>query len=385
MIRNLIFWLILSPHIASATTAQYGTIPSQFKAGFFSMGAELNYLSTSANYTDKGTSLDFMDQHSYSAIQTLLYGRYDLTNELSMFSEIPMNYAQSENPTDTYSSFKFPGLSFGANYNIDFSSFRVIPQVRGYYAIEKFDKSVDQVLTSDGTSYLDLGSHLFINFSNFIMHGFLSYQYRMDGFSGLLNYQTDLTYKAQTFSLAFGLRGFESVTKDEYSDIPSYRHAYLNIVNGGSFIYGSVDPSRMDVFSLAKYALFPSLDMYGGIAKSLRGKNSGDMLTLTFGLEYFFGGPSQSTPYSSGSESFELESETIDPKIEEEIRTYNKPKPKKKPKKKPRPKPRTNSNRTSPENNLEISRKQMGKKSTSTSPVKPKPRSKKPTRVNIDF
>lgn len=381
MVLNFIFWLFYGASVASATTAQYGMTPSQFKEGYYSLGLEATYLSTSANYTSQGTSLDLLDQYGYSAFQSLLYGRYDFSNAMSFYSELPLRYAQSENPTDTYSAFKFPGILFGVNYNFDLSSFKIIPQIAGYYAIEKFDRDSDQVLSSDGTSSIDLGSHFFIPFSNLTFHGFLSYQYRLEGFSGLLHYQTDLTYKSESFSVTGGVRGFESVTKDENTDTPGYRHSYLMIVNGGSWMYGAVDPSRLDVFAITKYAATSSLDIYGGIAKSLRGKNSADMMTITLGLELFFGGSPKQPQYQySNDDSFRAADEDIDPKIEEEIRTYNKPKPKKKPKRREKPK-----TKQKPKNDLEISRKELGKKSTSTSPIKTKPKSKKPSRVNIDF
>ncbi len=379
-----VLMFLLSLSSADASTAQNGVISSGFREGYYSVGAETTYLSTSANYTSKGTSLDFDDQYGYSAIQTLIYGRYDFSDELSSFFDLPLNYAMSENPTDKYSSFKAAGIAVGANYDLKISSFAIIPQIKGYFAVEKFDTGSEDILTSDGVNYIDVGSHIFKNFSSLQFHGYLSYQYRFDGFSGLLNYQSDLGYKTESTSFTFGVKGFQTITEDTGN--ATTKHGYLAIVNGGSLAYGSFDPSRTDLFAQAKWTLEQSLDVYGSVNKSIRGENSGDIMTFTVGLEYFFqpSGGSSREKYESKptQDDFSYDDEKIDPKIEEEIKNYNKPK--KKPKRVAPPKTRTVSP-PSAKNGLELSKKQLGKKTTSTSPIQAKPKSKKPKRVNIDF
>lgn len=380
---SLIFLLNIS--VAYASNAQNGVIPNGFREGYYSFGAEATYISTSANYTDRGTSLDIESPYAFSTIQTLAYGRYDFTDQTSMFFELPLNYATSENPIDEYSSFKAAGLAVGVNYDFKFYSVTVIPQFKGYLALEKFDRTSEEILTSDGANYIDIGSHVFKNFSALQFHGYLSYQYRMDGFSGLLNYQADVAYKLESASMTLGLKGFQTVIDDENKDNPSYRHNYLQVVNGNSLLYGSVDPSRLDIFTQLKMTLSESIDIYGAVAKSLRGENSGDILTFTIGLEYFFqplGGGSRNNYNLPKEDNFSPDDEAIDPKIEEEIRNYNKPKPKLKPKKTPK---RVRPPKSSRSNDLVVSEKEFGKKTTSTSPFIAEPKSKKPKRVNIDF
>ena len=197
----------------------------------------------------------------------------------------------------------------------------------------------------------------------------------------------------QSSSFTFGLKGFQTVVDDENTDNPTYRHDYLTFVNGSSLIYGSVNPSRLDLFTQVEFTLNDSIKMYGGIDKSIRGENSGDILAFTVGLEYFFETlESQKNKYQyKTQEDFESEDEKIDPVIEEKIKSYNKPVKKKSKPRKRKPKPVQRKTQTPKKNlkssksNLVISKKQMGKKTTSTSPVHSKPKSKKAKRVRIDF
>lgn len=389
MILSAILFFLLST--ADASTSQNGIVPSQFKAGYFSFGAETTYLSTKANYNNSGKSADLISPYKFGAFQSLLYGRYDFTNEVSFFAELPLNYTTSENVVDKYSAFNAPGITLGANYNISLSGFNLIPQFKAYYAIEQYDANSTEVLSSDGVTYLDVGTHAFMRSQNFILHGFMSYQYRMEGFSSLLNYQVDATYRASAFSLVFGTKGFESITDDDDTNMRAIRELHLLDINGGSLMYGAVNPSRLDLFTQAKFAITQSMDIYGGVSKSLRGKNSADLLTATVGLEYFFGSSDESSPKVKTireKDTFDYADENIDPAVEEKIKSYNKPVP---PKKAPRKrikktKPKSNDfTQVSDENELVVSRKQLGKKSTSTSPMKAEPRSKKTKRVNIDF
>jgi hypothetical protein len=417
----ILFYLLLFLNLnANAATVQNGIIPSEFSEGHYSMDFETTYLSTNANYTNRGTSLDFNPGFSYKAYQSNLFGRYDFSNRLSGFSELPLNFAQSENATDGRSSFKVPGVALGINYDFNFRSFKIVTETNGYYALEKFDRSSDDVLSSDGASYINGGAHFFKNFRPFQFHSYLSFEYRLDGFSALVNYQADLSYKKRNSSYTFGLKGFQSVIDDLNTDNPSARHNYLNVVNGSSLLYGSVNPSRLDIFTQAKFTVNDAIDLYGSIDKSIRGKNSGDILCFTVGLEYFFE-PSISKNNKQEyhlNENFESEDERTEhpahkkiikrsekkEKEEEKIETEPEAKPPVKPKPKivkvkPKPKlkpvpvkpiaPNPNFTPTKSskpnKNGLVVSKKYLGKKTTSTSPVKSKPKSKKIKRVRIDF
>lgn len=399
ILMRLIFALIIIFGSLSTPVeaAQNGIVPYQFKPGSYSLGVESTYVMTSANYTERSTSLDFDPEYGYSAVLSEIYGRFDYTKNLSFFAGLPLNYASSENLTETLSSFKVPGLRVGLNYSLD-TIVKIIPEFTGYYSAEKAESS-EEVLTTDGASYFEIGSHILKKFSAFTFHGFLSYQYRMEGYSSLLNYQTDLTYLGSSFAATFGLRGFESVTDDDYTNNPNYRFNYLKIVNGSSYLFGSVNPSRMDLFGQIKFSATNSIDVYGGVAKSLRGKNSGDILTVTVGLEYFFEPLFQRrrSYIPKEPDTFQYEEEKIDPIIEKKIRTYSKPKAKPKEKKrifapkkkKPSTKKRIRKRKALPRQEstrrLEPSEKEFGSSRTNTSPIESNPKSKKKKRVHIEF
>lgn len=155
----LIFLLNIS--MAYASNAQSGVIPNGFKEGYYSLGAEATYISTSTNYTDRGTSLDIDSPYAFSTIQNLVYGRYDFSDQTSVFFDLPLNYAASENLVDEYSSFRAAGLAIGLNYDFQLYSVTVIPQFKGYLTFEKFDRTAEEVLTSDGANYIEVGSHIF--------------------------------------------------------------------------------------------------------------------------------------------------------------------------------------------------------------------------------
>lgn len=388
----LIFLLNLSP--AHAVTAQNGVISSDFKKGYYSVGAELTYLSTSANYSDHSTSIDFDNGYGYSAFQTLIYGRYDLTDELSFYTELPLNYTMSENLTDKFSSFRAAGLAFGGNFTLDLSFVKLIPELKGYYSIEKYDRSADDVLTSDAASYVDAGSHIFATIYNLGLHGYLSYTYRTEGFSSLMNYQTDLSFKAVNSIFTLGLKGFESIKKDEHTGNPAYRNTLLDTVNGSSLLYASVNPSRLDLFGQAKFPFSDSIDIYGGVAKSIRGKNSGDILTAMLGFEYFFEPLAQKSlkeKYldATPTENFQSQDEVEENKVEKDLSTYSQPA---QPvvKKIQRKKKVIRKKKFTPKNSLRsprlrVSEKELGTPTTNTSPIKTKPRSKKLKRVKVEF
>lgn len=449
MILAYLLLFIMNLPSGHASSAQSGITPSQFKQDYYSLGWQTTYLTTSANYTSRGTSLDFDPDYEFGGFQSALYGRLDTSNHLSFFGELPLNYMSSENPVDSRSTFKLPGFLVGANFAHEIQFVKIISQISGYYALEKFDRSSDDALTSNGASYIDIGSHFFKNLSQTQLHGYISYQYRMEGFSSLVNYQLDLSYKLPTSTFTFGARGFQSATDDEHRNDPDFRHDFLDAVNGSSLMYAGVNPSRLDAFAQIKFAANDAVDFYGGVAKSIRGENSGDFLSFTFGLEYFFeplSSKKSKRKHKVIEDDFEPEDEKeeIDPKVEEEIKTYNKPdpikpvekpaappvkkviekpapkpvqppakkvipktipkvvKPVPKPVAKPAPKatpkpiqkvkPKTIPQKSvvKPLQNktgLEISKKQLGKKTTSTSPVKknPKPKSKKVRRLKVDF
>jgi hypothetical protein len=429
MFLAVFLMLLLNLTNAHASSVQNGIIPSGFKEGYYSMGFETTDLTTSANYTQKGTSLDFDSGNAFSEFQSLLYGRYDYSNQLSFFSDLPLNYAKSESPTDNRSTFKASGLSVGANYDFKYYFFKVIAELNGYYALEKFDRSSDDALTSDGASFINVGSHFFKDFSKIQLHGYLSFEYRLEGFSSLLNYQTDVSYKGENKVFTLGLKGFQSVVDDLNTSNPNRRHDYLDVVNGSSLIHGSVNPSRLDLFTQAKFSVSEAIDLYLSVDKSIRGENSGDILTYTVGFEYFFEPVSKSKYESTHKEDFQSDDESIDPKVEERIKSYNRPSekivpqklpPKPKPILKPKPPPpppepptppprpeppmkvklkpatpkkvvskpavkRVSKPKVTSKPPLEMSKKYLGKKTTSTSPIKSKPKSKKIKRVRIDF
>lgn len=402
----MVFFLILlsmaqffAPH-ASAATMQNQMIPNHFKRGYLSSGLESTYLSTQNNYDSSGASSPLVGSSSLTLIKTLIYGRYDWSNKTSLYAEAPIVYAKSDDPLASRTKTSFNGVGIGMNYNLGFKSFQAILDFRIYGSIEKWAPGSDDVQTSDGAHKLDSGIHLMKDFSSLMLHGFLGYQYRTQGFSNLLKYQIDGTYFAKSFSLSSGFNGYQSVSDDQYKDNPSQRINYLKMVNAGSFAEGSINPSLLNFFVQGKLPASQAIDLYGSFAQAIAGKNISQQFTFTLGFEYFF------EPVKFKKEIIPVypDYEDLNDRYEQEYdqeQTLSAPPPQKPPqikKQKPQALPQKlpqKSPQTLPPKlpqklpqkiktpyGLEISKKKFGK-------AKPKPKtkrkSKKPKRVRVQF
>jgi len=342
-------WVWLSTIIAlfspavMAASMQDNIIPYQFKAGYLSAGYEFNYLTSGGNYDAQGISSKLPAGYSFKLYQQLIYGRYDFTNRMSFYAELPMTYATSEDPLNKRSKFALNGAAFGVNYDLGFQWLKTILDFRGYASIEKWNENGDVIQTTDGAHKFDSGVHFMKRFSRLQFHSYLGYEYRSAGFSGLLNYQADLAYLGSKLSSAIGFKGYSTIVDDKYTDTPGKRHVHLVNVNGASFTEGSVNPSLFKMFVDAKYSATKAIDVYGSASTSFRGKNVGYETNLSLGFEYFFEPikkkkefqyddqyyqeqtPIKNAPESTEPEKVQFDDENADKEYEKDIENFNRP------------------------------------------------------------
>ncbi|MCB0384252.1 MAG: hypothetical protein KDD43_02575, partial [Bdellovibrionales bacterium] len=162
--------------------------------------------------------------------------------------------------------------------------FKLKPEVFVSYPVKTVEETTDEVVAGEGVPTAKFGLWVQKKWLTLDNYGYLGVNYRAEGRSSLAEYV--LGTKKDLEGLEFGaeVRGYESVTDDEFTDTPTKRTAVVNKVNGGSLKFYGINPSLLSANFFVRLQMSDAFSLQGGYGLDLQGKSMAKGTTIFINL-----------------------------------------------------------------------------------------------------
>jgi hypothetical protein len=266
----------------------HATIPLPPKTGAYSLGLDVQYLKSTANYTTASESKSLAPGAYLTNILGDVRASYDWAPRWRSYAGLSLSNTETSNGVTNHSNMGLNEVTAGSLMWFDIARFSLIPQVDFAYPFWHVDENGDSALLGEGA--LRLRGGVWALWRLHVIHPFLftGFEYRDGGRSSLVPYAIGAHLGMHRFWMQLAYQGiFSAVDDSDSSDEGrATREAYLSRVNGGSFEFYSVNPSVGEVAFEAGVNLSASFKFSGELAMSLNGTNAADawrgLLSLTF-------------------------------------------------------------------------------------------------------
>ena len=250
-----------------------------------------DFYSTEANYNtlEEEESLGTGKFYELYTQRLDLYYRYNKNWRVLIGSEL--NYARSSDNLDERSNFLPNNLNLGAEWGMrtKYGNFSI--GNNNYFSLFNVDANTDEALVGEGASLIHLYGMYQLQIGNRLgLHTKIGYMSRTDGRSDLSTYEANLRLITMPLILAIGVEAYTSITDDELVNSQITRDNVTENVNGGSYHFYSVNPSRMDLVLWGNYAFSESVAARIGYKSSLSGNNTSKGSSIFFNFYVNFGG-----------------------------------------------------------------------------------------------
>jgi hypothetical protein len=173
----------------------------------------------------------------------------------------------------------------GGQWWTEFQQFDIVPQVDFVFPFWRVNSGSPTALLGEGAMRLQAGSWFMLPLKDFTPFGYIGAAYRDGGRSVLLPYSVGARFNSNKFWIEGELRGYQSITDDSNSSQQTARDAYLNWVDGGSYEFYAINPSRSEAALMAGVRI-EQIELYLGGAKTIFGRSSADDWQVRVGLAF---------------------------------------------------------------------------------------------------
>lgn len=333
----------------------------EFEEGRWDFEASGNFFRSSSNYSTSGANRNLTDKNYYQLLDIPFTARWGVTDQMNLYFTGNMASAESKGVDATRTNSSLSKVMVGGELLLDMGSFQLIPEVSYTQNMEKVSNTQDSVLNSEGANEFTGKMNLQMDFDSFLMYGYGGFTYRDNGRSSLFPWGVNAEYSMDAFTLGAEVFGFRSVTDDKDTGQPNeaVRDLLRARTSAGSDRFTSLNPDIIDSNIYMKFALSPSISLWGAGGMTLAGSNYANGFHLEAGLRYTIGGDSRSVrkkvyepAYESGPTSRDkkvdrFEEDTNDGVDQKMFRPNPTPVPK------PKPKPAKKSSSTNLQNKMD--------------------------------
>jgi hypothetical protein len=209
--------------------------------------AQLLFYNATANYSRSGGSFDRLPSgNSYQLLTTDLRARYVLTRSLALSGGLQIAYAESKNSITTRTNSSITEVNLNLETLLSRSkNYDLITDFTAVMPVEKVSTSDDKVLTGEGA--MQLGGRFLARARWGFLRPFLffGYLYRDGGRASQVPYGLGSEIKMGRSFFGAEVRGFQSLSKDDFTDTPSFREN-VSSRNGDALRFFTVNPHLLE-------------------------------------------------------------------------------------------------------------------------------------------
>lgn len=247
------------------------------------------YLSSTSNYASTGGVYTNLPSGNY----------YNLfTTDVSFRTMVPkknwawyggtqLAYSMTRNTAQTLTNTNFPFVKIGTDYVMYSGSFLLIPDFYFVYPMVKNDfSSTSMAAVGDGTMQASAQLRIQGVFNTMWLSAYSGFIYRDGGRSSVIPYGLTAELPFTRWILGGSLTGYSSATYDANTNNATQQVAWNNNVNGGSQMFGSINPQVLEANGWVKWKLNKEYTILAGGGSTLSGSNMANYWNVNAGISY---------------------------------------------------------------------------------------------------
>lgn len=251
---------------------------------------QTSYFEAQSNYSREGGEYNSLAAGSKYNLLTFDFGlllKDSRGKKYYASSQVANATSEALGVTRTYSS--LTQATLGIEIPI-FSrkSIELAPDFSVTFPFERIDTTDDTALNREGavqgTARLVARGQLGV----FNPFGFAGVTYRDEGRSHLMPYGLGAELQFSTWALGGELRGYQSLTKDQYTDERQKREVVAG-KNGGALRFFAIEPSLLESHVWLNKKIGRSWNFKLGAGATITGANTAGGWSAFAGIQYFFG------------------------------------------------------------------------------------------------
>jgi hypothetical protein len=288
-----LFLLFLTSRQAEADLSPY----LSYAPGRTDVGVLGKYYYTNANYNNGGgsyTTMPFSDNLvNYTGTPQIRTVMTD--SKLAFFGELQFSSTTAKGYALTNQNSNFSYAKVGTDFVLFDYYITVIPEFSLLYPMSTNDftntttAAIGEGVT-EGWALLKAQG----KFGWFGVGGYSGYIYRSNGRSALLPYAAFAEFTASNVKVGAKVWGFSSLSNDQDTNNTVYRNAWSAGADGGSLLFGSVNPQVLVVDGYLDLTLNKKLVLSLGGGTSINGANYAAGYDVQAAVTYRFGGSGNS-------------------------------------------------------------------------------------------
>ncbi len=331
--------LVLFASLYCSGVEAYDLTPPKFDKKVLRLSTDLNYLSSTANFSAEGGSHESLPgSNFYRNLSTSFGGEYVFGPHWSTSGAISL--ARSDSDTTSAERINVQGrdFTFALNRKSAFSFANMISYGKVVFPLNRIKATTDDSLVGESALEVLAGAWLVKDFYPMQIFANLNYDYRDEGRAHLVNYQLGAKYDLEGIYFGGNIKGNAIAKDDDFVQTANRRTDVTTRVNGGSLAFYSVNPQRISANLWMAFDLTATNYLYFGYERSLTGKNASLNDAVFVGASWDFDISTDKTPVTTlinkKSEQevnqFTIESEKYEDKLFDEKAQHERRKKKKK-------------------------------------------------------
>lgn len=244
-----------------------------------------SYFDSAANFDpEDGTFVRLGDEKYYKALSIGVL--WDQVVSKRAAWRFGFNAAQSESFDGSFvrKNSALTDIMLGYQFFWIARPFKLKPELFISYPVKSVEVTTDESIASEGVPTAKLGLWMQKKWLTLDNYAYVGATYRAEGRSALAEYAVGTKKDLEGLEFGAEVRGFESVTDDEFTDTPTKRTVVTDKVNGGSLKYYGINPSLLSANFTVGLQMSDAFSLQGGYGFDIQGKSMAKGTTIFFNL-----------------------------------------------------------------------------------------------------
>jgi hypothetical protein len=258
--------------------------PYGFKKNNFSTFFETSYLFTNSNYDDGGSTARLPLSNQLTEVKVDLNPTYDFTNRWGAYGDFSFKKMDSYGTTVARTNSNLSDTVFGTQFQLPVKFANIIPDFSISLPTYPKPGSDDSVLMGDGGIVTTAKLYITKTMYSFSLGGFGGVSGRTEGLSTLIPWGVMAKYEYDPIFYELMFHGASSINNDQYTNNPQARRRITDIVDSGSLLYDSVNPSWGKIQGHVGWKIDPRIHLTFGIEYVAFGVRTAQSTSFMVGL-----------------------------------------------------------------------------------------------------
>jgi hypothetical protein len=255
----------------------------------YQISADTSFIQTNSNFSGTGSTYTLPANGQLMNVAAKFDIVYRRRPEWHLYAGADYAYSKSTLGVIERTTGGLPYVRFGTRYFLPGKKFELIPVTEVNIAIRRVEPNGDDVLISDGATKIELGSWALMRLKSFVPYGYLGFIYHMDDFASPVVARLGSALEFSSMSIFGEAIYVSTVIDDKNINNPNGRWNVVNAVDGGSYHFYSVNPTRTAVGTGLSYKISPEWNAEVRVDYPLEGKRTSQGLTSFFKISWNLG------------------------------------------------------------------------------------------------